>query len=189
MKLFRILIWTALTGASLAAASDVLLDEEVRVSPLKVRPFEFEMNTRDGRVLCTYHVVSGRSGVRAVLLKQDEMRQWLMGKPNHALAATGYSESGGFSFVVDSPGAYSIVIDNRMEGRDPAVVRLQVKLVSGAGSARSVRLADPERARGLVWGSVALFAALSLLAGWRIRLAWMRKQENDHPLLADWTQH
>jgi len=159
--------------AALPAAghSDVLIDDNVQVSPAKVRPLEFDVGPGGTRVLCTYHVEEGRSGVRAVLLKRSEVRQWLSGRAHRILAATPYADSGGFSSLVDEPGAYSIVLDNRLEGRDTAVVRLQVKLVSGAGKAVRAQTAASGRAEMTVWTSVALFGLLALLAGWRIHLA------------------
>ncbi len=161
--------------------SDVLIDEDVQISPSKVRPLEFDVIVRGTRVLCTYHVEQGRSGVRAVLLKRGDVRLWLNDKPHHILASTGYADSGGFSSLVAEPGAYSIVLDNRLEGRDSATVRLQVKLVSGTGINVPVQTAAHSRAEILVWGSVLLFGLLACLSGWRIHLALERRklQQND----------
>ena len=104
-----------LPGVALAAPvpplhSDVLIDEEVTVSPSKVRPLDFDLSSGDTRVLCKFHLVDGRSGVRAVLLKRDDVRLWLSGRAHQALAATEFAESGGFMFYLDDPGAYAIVL-------------------------------------------------------------------------------
>jgi hypothetical protein len=168
----------AIMLATLPAAghSDVLIDDDVWVSPSKVRPLEFDVGRGGTRVLCTYHVEQGRSGVRVVLLKRADVRLWLNGRAHRILAATGYADSGGFSSLVEEPGAYSIVLDNRMEGRDNAVVRLQVKLVSGSGMDVPVQAAASTRAQILVWTSVLLFALLALFSGWRIHLALERRR-------------
>jgi hypothetical protein len=154
-----------------AGHSDLLIDEDVQISPSKVRPLEFDVGVQGTRVLCTYHVEQGRSGVRAVLLKRGDVRLWLSDRPHSVLASTGYAESGEFSSLVEEPGAYSIVLDNRLEGRDSATVRLQVKLVSGPGLDMPVQRADSTRAQIAVWVSVLLFALFALLSGWRIHLA------------------
>ena len=167
---------TSLATLSAADHSDVLIDEDVQISPAKVRPLEFDVGSGGTRVLCTYHVEQGRSGVRAVLLKRGDVRLWLSGRAHRILASTGYSDSDGFSSLVEEPGAYSIVLDNRLEGRDNAVVRLQVKLVSGSGMEVPVQSAASTRAQIVVWVSVLLFALLALFSGWRIHLALERRR-------------
>jgi hypothetical protein len=183
----RIIAAVAL-AASIAALpasghADILIDEDVQISPAKVRPLEFDVSVKGTRVLCTYHVEQGRSGVRAVLLKRGDVRLWLAERPHSILASTEYADSGGFSWLVAEPGAYSIVLDNRLEGRDEAVVRLQVRLVSGDGINVPVQRAAPMRAQVVVWVSVLLFAVLALLSGWRIHLALERRRfRHDAPV-------
>lgn len=167
---------TSLATLPVSGLSDVLIDEDVQISPSKVRPLEFDVLVKGTRVLCTYHVEAGRSGVRAVLLKRSDVRLWLNDKPHHILASTNYADSGGFSSLVAEPGAYSIVLDNRLEGRDIAMVRLQVKLVSGTGINVPVQTATPSHAQTVVWGSVLLFGLLACLSGWRIHLALERRR-------------
>lgn len=184
---FTRMIAAVAMAASIAALpasghADVLIDEDVQISPAKVRPLEFDVKLKGTRVLCTYHVEQGRSGVRAVLLKRGDVRLWLAERPHSILASTEYADSGGFSWLVAEPGAYSIVLDNRMEGRDEAVVRLQVRLVSGDGINVPVQRAAPIRAQVVVWVSVLLFAVLALLSGWRIHLALERRRfHQDNP--------
>jgi hypothetical protein len=160
--------------------ADILIDEDVHISPAKVRPLEFDVSVKGTRVLCTYHVEQGRSGVRAVLLKRADVKLWLAERPHSILASTAYSDSDGFSWLVAEPGAYSIVLDNRLEGRDEAVVRLQVRLVSGDGINVPVQRATALRAQIVVWVSVLLFAVLALLSGWRIHLALERRRYRLH---------
>ena len=155
--------------------SDVLIDEEVTVSPSKVRPLEFDLSSGNTRVLCKFHVVDGRSGVRAVLLKRDDVRLWLSGGAHRSLASTGFAETGGFMFLIPDPGAYAIVLDNRLEGRAAAIVQLQVMLLSGTGVAGPVQLAAPLRSRLLIWISILLFGLASSYAGWRLKLALARR--------------
>ena len=174
--LAAVALTTSLATWPALGLADVLIDEDVQISPSKVRPLEFDVIVRGTRVLCTYHVEQGRSGVRAVLLKRSDVRLWLNDKPHRILASTSYADSGGFSSLVAEPGAYSIVLDNRLEGRDNAVVRLQVKLVSGFGVNIPVQAPTPLRAQILVWSSVLLFGLLACLSGWRIHLALERRR-------------
>jgi len=169
-----------LPGVALAAPvpplhSDVLIDEEVTVSPSKVRPLDFDLSSGDTRVLCKFHLVEGLSGVRAVLLKRDDVRLWLAGRAHGPLASTGFTETGGFMFLIPDPGAYAILLDNRSEGRAAAIVHLQVTLLSGTGAAGPVQLADPFRAQLLIWVSILLFGHASFYAGWRLKLALARR--------------
>jgi hypothetical protein len=180
MKSYRMLaaVAMAVSMAALPASghSDVLIDEDVQISPAAVRPLEFDVSVKGTRVLCTYHVEEGRSGVRAVLLKRSDLNRWLDDRPHSTLASTAYADSGGFSWLVAEPGAYSIVLDNRLDGRDNAVVRLQVRLVSGNGINVPVQRAAPAQAEVAVWTSVLLFALLALLSGWRIHIALKRRR-------------
>jgi hypothetical protein len=165
----------ALAAAAPPVRSDVLIDADVSVSPSKVRPLEFDLSSAPARVLCKFLVAEGRSGVRAVLLRRADVHLWLAGGANHVLASTGYAESGGFMFLIDQPGQYAVVLDNRVEGRDPALVHLQVLLLSGPGAGGPVQSADPLRARLLVWGTILLFGLASAYGCWRLRLALARR--------------
>ena len=156
--------------------SDVLIDEEVRVSPSRVRPLEFDL-TRSARVFCKFRVVEGLSGVRAVLLKRDDVRLWLTGRAHSFLASTDYAESGGFTFLLQEPGGYAIVLDNRLEGRAAAVVQLQVTLLYGQAAAGPVQTPDPFRSRLLVWGSILLFVVGAAYSGWKLRFTLARRSE------------
>ncbi len=180
MKFSRTLATVALAASfvTLPASghADLLIDDNVQISPAKVRPLDFDVSVKGTRVLCTYHVEAGRSGVRAVLMKRGDIRLWLAGRAHSILTSTGYADSGGFSWLVAEPGAYSIVLDNRLDARDNAVVRLQVRLISGDGINVPVQRAVPARANVVVWTSLFLFALLILLSGWRIQVALERRR-------------
>lgn len=184
----RLLAWLlpafALAAPAPPVRSDVLIDEEVSVSPAKVRPLEFDLSSANARVFCKFHLVEGRSGVRAVLLKRDDVRAWLAGHAHDSLASTNFAESGGFMFLIPDPGAYAILLDNRLEGRAAAVVHLQVKLLSDAGAAGPVQFPAPLRARLLVWASILLFGLASSYAGWRLKLALARRSAP--PPIPEW---
>jgi len=165
----------ALPAPAPPVRSDVLIDEEVRVSPSRVRPLEFDLPSSSARVFCKFRVVDGLSSVRAVLLKRDDVRLWLTGQSHSFLVSTEYAESGGFTFLLQEPGGYAIVLDNRLEGRAAAVVHLQVTLLYGAAAAGPVRTPDPLRARLLMWTSILLFVLGSSYAGLKLKSALARR--------------
>ena len=180
MTFFRTLaaltLATSIATVPASGYADLLIDDNVQISPAKVRPLDFDVSAKGTRVLCTYHVEAGRSGVRAVLMKRGDIRLWLAGRAHSVLTSTPYADSGGFSWLVAEPGAYSIVLDNRLDARDNAVVRLQVRLISGQGINVPVQRAIPTRAHVVVWISLFLFALFALLSGWRIQVALERRR-------------
>jgi hypothetical protein len=165
-------------GAIAGAQSDLVIDEDVRVSAAKVRPVEFDLASKGARVLCTFQLEQGATGVRAVLLRRSDVRLWLSGRPHQLLAATNYVDSGGFSAAVHEAGEYAVVLDNRMDAREAAVVRLQVRVVAQAEAGAPVRAADAGRALWLVWISVCGAGAAALFAGWRLARALKHRAES-----------
>ena len=74
---------------------------------------------------------------------------------------------GGFRVAV-SQGAYSLVVDNQLEGREPALVELSVDLVfTPAPSAPQVLSA--QRRAVVVALSLAFFVVVSSYAAWKLR--------------------
>lgn len=171
----------ALMALACAAAwgltQETVLDEEVRVGPGKIRTLDLGLEA-NGRVVCEHHVVEGQSGVRVVLLKKAEAEKWVKGEAHRTLAGTAFANDGSFTHRVAAEDEYRLVLDNRMEGRSGALVRLRVTVVTGeaAGPAQG-----PERARGqtAVWTSVLLFLAICAGAGWKLRKAWIERAHED----------
>ena len=65
------------------------------------------------------------------------------GQGYHTLAATAYQRSGGLAYWAEA-GDYVVAVDNRLEGRGPADVRLRVWLVFESPAAPP-RTLSPER--------------------------------------------
>jgi hypothetical protein len=143
-----------------------VLDETVTVPAADWKAFPIPVPLRPARIDCGFEVEGGGSGVRLLLIERADFERMSAGQGYHALAATAYQRSGGFAYRAP-PGDYVIVADNRMEGRGPVEVRLQVELVFEAGGALP-RTLSPERRAVVVGLSVLFFGAVALFAGGRL---------------------
>jgi hypothetical protein len=155
---------------ALAVTSRVLplAEETVTVPAADWKVLRIPLQHRPARIVCKFSVESGGSGVRVALLDGDQFERMSAGKAYHPLAATDYRRSGGFAYAA-APGDYAVLVDNRMEGRGPAQVRLQVALIFDSG-APLPRTLSPHR-RAVVAGlSILFFGAVVVLVGsklWR----------------------
>jgi hypothetical protein len=158
-----------------------LIQETVDVPPGQWRAFDITLGQRPAVVECSFAVVSGRSGVRLALTPRPEMGRLGSGQPHRALISTGYEREGGFR-VTASKGAYSLVVDNQLEGREPARVELSVALVfSPAPSAPQVL--SPRRRAVVVALSLAFFAGVAFYAAWKLRGALFGRPPTPPPSL------
>lgn len=180
MRLALPLLVAALPMA-LGVTQEVVLDEDVRVGAGKLRTLDLEMEA-NGRVVCEHHLLEGKTGVRVVLLRKSQAEKWLRGEAHSTLGGTPFLRDGSFTQRVRKGEHYRLVLDNRMEGRSAALVRLRVTVVLGE-PAVPVRGADPVRGQAAVWISVALFLGISAGAGWKLRKAWAERR----PTAADET--
>lgn len=162
---------------ALGLTQEVVLDEEVRVGPGKLRTLDLEMEA-NGRVVCEHHLVQGKTGVRVVLLRKSEAARWARGEAHSTLGGTAFLHDGSFTQSLKKGEQYRLVLDNRMEGRSSALVRLRVTVVLGEPAA-AVRGPDPARGQAAVWLSVALFLGISAGAGWKLRAAWVERKPPD----------
>ena len=179
MRLF--VAFAVLAGAAAwGLTQETVLDDEVRVGPGKIRTLDLGLEA-NGRVVCEHHVVEGASGVRVVLLKKAEAEKWVKGEAHRTLAGTAFAHDGSFTHRVAAEDEYRLVLDNRMEGRSGALVRLRVTVVTGEAAAPAK---GPDRARGqtAVWASVALFLVICAGAGWKLRKAWVERAHGEFTL-------
>jgi hypothetical protein len=153
-----------------APARVVLLDELVRVPPSQSRAIDVLLKQRGALVECRYAVERGGSGVRVILLTRAEAERFESGKSHRPLASTPYERSGSFRHPVTTPGEYRLVIDNRLEGRGPALVRVELSAVFGDPMLQ-VRELDPGRRARVIIVSLGLFVLIAGWAGWRMLTA------------------
>jgi hypothetical protein len=171
------LILSFLLATAPAPKFTTLYDDVVKVGPGRIRTLDIPLPVRPVRVVCTYEVIQGGSGVRAVLLKQEDAERWLRGEAHTVETSTSYSKRGAFSYKPIDPDHYQLVLDNRLEGRSPADVHLLVRTVEFDESPGPIRLAGRAKGRALVFGSLGIFAAVAGLFAFRLRKGLERRKD------------
>ncbi len=164
-----LLISGAGNGAGEGVRITTLYDDTVRVGPARFRTLDIPLPVEPARIIGSYEMTEGLSGVRLVLLRKEDAERWLRGEAHETEAATPFGRRGGISYRPREPDHYVLVLDNRLEGREAAEVRLLVRVVYGDEGVGPVRIADPRKGQILVWSAMALFAGVALFAGGRIR--------------------
>lgn len=144
-----------------------LYDDHVMVGPAKIRTLDIPMLVAPARIVCSYEVTQGGSGVRLVLLRMEDAQRWLRGEAHDVIASTRFARQGAFSHRPADPDHYIIVLDNRMEGRAPAEVHLLVRVIYGDETPNTVTFADPRKGKLLVWSSLLLFAGIAVFTAVR----------------------
>jgi hypothetical protein len=171
------LLLALLLSASAAPKITTLYDDAVKVGPGRIRTLDISLPVRPVRIVCTYEVIQGGSGVRVVLLKQEDAERWLRGEAHTVEGSTSYSKRGAFSYKPTDPDHYQLVLDNRLEGRAPSDVHLLVRTVESEESPGPIRLADHARGRALVFGSMGLFAAVAGLFAFHLKKGLARQED------------
>jgi hypothetical protein len=137
----------------------VLVDELIRVPASQWQAVDFALNQRPATIECQFRVERGSSGVRVVLLDRREARRFRAREPHRVILSTGFQKSGEFRYN-SGIGDYSLVIDNRLEGRGPAEVRLELALSFGGQALPHVQELSSARRAVVILISLLLFAAL-----------------------------
>lgn len=117
---------------------------------------------------CEFKVLSGGAGVRVGLVNGQGLAAMRQGRRHTTLATTSFEKSGRLRYQVMEPDEYAVILDNGLEGRGPAQVQLQVSL-DFPGRVRQLSTAR----RAVVTAiSLAIFLAIVIYAGKRLRAAW-----------------
>ena len=146
-----------------------LFDGTVMVGPSKTRTLDVDLTGGPARVDCSFQVLQGGSGVRVVLMREEDAGLWQQGEPHSVEASTSFARNGSFSHRPLRAERYVIVLDNRLEGRGPANVRLVVRLEYNEDWRANVQTADPSKGRILVWCAMGLFAVIALTFTTRLK--------------------
>lgn len=169
---FILAVFVAAQGSGAAPAAPehlVLIDETVEVPRAAGRVFDLELRQRPVLVHCRFSVESGGSGVRLALLRRADSERLRAGKSHHVLAATAYRRSDDLRYPA-SEGDYSLIVDNGLEGRGSARVRLLVELVFADAQSTPVSLPAGRKAVVIV-ASILFFAGVVWYAGRKLRRA------------------
>jgi hypothetical protein len=162
------MMWLALVLAAITGRTE-LLDETFQVPRSQTRALTVELRDRPVTVEVDFKVISGRSGVRVLFLTSDNAKRFEDGHALEVLAQTDYAGQGRFRYLVGAPGEYRILLDNRLEGREPAEVKVKIALLTSSYDTFLPRRL-PERKRQLVT-AVAL-GGFFLVAGVLGRALW-----------------
>lgn len=154
--------------AALAPERAALLEEVFEVPAAGWRAVDVSLRQRPAILECRFTVVEGRSGVRVALLRREDAGRFRGGQPHRVLLSTAFERHGRLRYAAGL-GDNSLLLDNRMEGRGPAWVRLEVGLEFRRGGEPLARELSPARRLTVIAVSLAVFAAL---AGFAARRLW-----------------
>jgi hypothetical protein len=159
-----VMIRLALVLAAITGRTEIL-NETMPIPHSQWRAMKVELRDRPATVEVEFRVTQGRSGVRVVFMTADDLKRFEKGERHEVLAQTEYAEKGSFRYLVGNPGDYRILLDNRLEGRDPAEVAVKVSLAYHEYSSFAPRTLPPGKRRAVVGLSLALFALAALWIG------------------------
>jgi hypothetical protein len=158
------MMWLALVLAVITGRTE-LLNETIRVPHSQWRALKVELKQRPATVEVEYEVLSGRSGVRVVFLTNEDAERFEKGQSYTALKDTEYESKGKFQYLVGNPGEYRILIDNRLEGREPAETKVKISLLYDKYDSFLPKTLDPVKRRWIAIGSLAGFGLVALVVG------------------------
>ena len=153
--------------AALAPETVALVDEVVEVPAAGWRAVEVALKQRPAILECRFTVVNGRSGVRVALLPREDLERFRGGRRHRVLLSTGFESRGRFR-CAPGLGEYSLLIDNRLEARAPASVRLEVTLQFSREGEPLARELSPARRVTVIVVSLGVFAAIVWYAARRL---------------------
>jgi hypothetical protein len=145
-----------------------LFDDVIRVPRSQWRAINVNLQQRPATIQVKYKVTSGRSGVRVVIMTRDDVRRFQEGLSHRVLAQSPFQAEGNFRHLVANPGEYQVLLDNRLEGRGPAEVRLAISLLFHEFTSFEPRTLPDEVRRQVVAVSLLLFAVVAGWSGWRV---------------------
>ncbi len=165
MKLALLLLVSALAATG-APNRLVVMDETVEVPAAEWRAFDLDLRQQPAWIDCRFSVRSTGSGVRVALLRRADVERMRDGQPHRILGTTDFQRAGLLRQAVPA-GDYSLVVDNRLEGRGPAEVYLQVGLLF-VGPGPKPHVLSPARKAVVVALSILFFVAVAGFAGWKL---------------------
>ncbi len=156
--------WALLLILALAPGRLALIDETFEVPAGESLNVGLALRQRAAVIDCRFEVVSGRSGVRVALREQ---------KTSRLLVSTAFEREGAFRVQVPA-GDYTLLLDNRLDLRQPAEVRVGVTVVPPVPPARPRELSSRRRLV-IVAASLLFFCGVTAYSLVRIRRALARR--------------
>jgi len=160
-----LLIWMLAGGSTV-----LLVDDTYRIPAGDWRYVDVQLKQKVATIDCEFQMAKGASGVRLAIVTVDDMRRFRKGDNHSTIAGTSYATTGRLRARLPMPGRYAVVIDNRMEGRGPATVRLRVALDFSEAAAQAREL-TPERRWTVIAISLLVFFAIAVYSARKLRRA------------------
>jgi hypothetical protein len=164
-----VLAWILL----LSAATKVELTDEVyRIPPNEWWWVEVNLRQKPAQVQASYEVQSGPRKVRVALMTRDDLERLNSDLPHGVLAVTEPSKSGSLAYRVRRLGDYVVLVDNRVDGNQPAAVHLRIALDFAAPPETGQNQISPQRQLAVIVMSFAFFAGVAAYSAkrlWRAR--------------------
>lgn len=166
-----LLVFAAAAPGAGGAARAVLLDDAFSVPASDSRFLPLRVRAGGATLECSFALLEGGSGVRVALLSRAAYERFRGGLSHEVLAATGYARKGRLSAPVEVPVEYGVLLDNRLEGRGPAKVRVEAALVFDSRSPAPVRELSPRRRTAAVVLSLVYLFLMAGYTAYRLRRA------------------
>jgi len=157
----------------LVAATRVELTDEVYQIPRNEWWWvEVNLRQKPAQVSATYEVQSGPRQVRVALMTRDDLERLNSDVPHGVLAVTDPGKSGTLTYRVRRRGDYVLVVDNRLDGHQPAAVHLRIALDFAPPAAPEESQISPQRQLSVIVMSFVFFAGIvtySAMRFWKAR--------------------
>ena len=114
----------------------------------------------------TYKTANEGSQVRAALMTAADVKAYQDGRGHDMLAVTEYASSGEFRLLVMRPGAYFMLVDNRLDTQASQTVHARL---TGAEDPSLPHTLPAGRRQAIVATSLLMFGMVAGWSGWRLR--------------------
>ncbi len=165
--------WALLLMLALAPGRLALIDETFEVPAGEYRDIGLGLRQRPSVIDCRFEVVSGRSGVRVALLPKSELERMRAQKNPRLAASTAFEREGAFRVQVPA-GDYALLLDNRLDPRQAAEVRVAVTVAPPVPPARPRELSSG-RKLVIIAASLLFFFGVAAYSLLKIRRALARR--------------
>jgi hypothetical protein len=163
------LAWILLLNA---ATKVELTDEVYRIPRNEWWWVEVNLRQKPAQVLATYEVQSGPHKVRVALMTRDDLERLNNDLPHGVLAVSEPAKSGSLAYRVRRRGDYVLLVDNRVDGSQPAAVHLRIALDFAGQTGPEETQISPQRQLTVIVMSFAFFAGVAAYSAkrlWRAR--------------------
>lgn len=151
----------ALALLLLAASTRVELTDEIYQIPRNEWWWvEVNLRQKPAEVSATYEVRSGPRKVRVALMTRDDLERLNSDVPHGVLAVTDPAKSGTLTYRVRRRGDYVVVVDNRVDGHQPAAVHLRIALDFAPPATPEETQLSPQRQLAVILMSFVFFVGV-----------------------------